>query len=91
MMPQARVGLVTTVLSFIGGAWIFVAPFIVEYQQVGEDWVRATRNDLWTGGVLMAVSALTLFLFLAFAVRDAVARADERRRAEEESQSSSDS
>lgn len=90
MMPQARVGLVTTVLSFLGGVWIFVAPFIVGYQQVGEDWIRATRNDLWTGGALMAVSALTLFLFLAFAVRDAVRRADERRRAEEESQSSSD-
>ena len=87
MTPQARIGLVTTILSFIGGMWLFLAPFIVGYQQVGEDWIRATRNDLWTGGILMAVSALTLFLFLAFAVRDAVARADERRRAEEESQS----
>jgi hypothetical protein len=85
--PQARIGLVTTILSFIGGMWLFLAPFIVGYQQVGEDWIRATRNDLWTGGILMAVSALTLFLFLAFAVRDAVARADERRRAEAESQS----
>lgn len=90
MTPQARIGLATTVLSFIGGVWICLAPFIVEYQQVGEDWIRATRNDLWTGGILMAISALTLFLFLAFAVRDAVRRADERQRAEEESQSSGD-
>ncbi len=83
----ARVGLVTTVLTFIGGVWLFLAPFVLEYQRVGEDWVTATRNDLWTGGILMAVSALTFFLFVAFALRDAAARADERRRAEEESQS----
>jgi cytochrome c oxidase assembly factor CtaG len=82
----ARVGLATTVLTFIGGVWLFLAPFVLEYQRVGEDWVTATRNDLWTGGVLMAVSALTFFLFVAFALRDAAARADERRRAEEESQ-----
>lgn len=83
----ARVGLATTVLTFIGGVWLFLAPFVLEYQRVGEDWVTATRNDLWTGGVLMAVSALTFFLFVAFALRDAAARADERRRAEEGSQS----
>ncbi len=83
----ARVGLVTTVLTFIGGVWLFLAPFVLEYQRVGEDWVTATRNDLWTGGILMAASALTFFLFVAFALRDAAARADERRRAEEESQS----
>ncbi len=83
----ARVGLATTVLTFIGGVWLFLAPFVLEYQRVGEDWVTATGNDLWTGGILMAVSALTFFLFVAFALRDAAARADERRRAEEESQS----
>ncbi len=83
----ARVGLATTVLTFIGGVWLFLAPFVLEYQRVGENWVMATRNDLWTGGILMAVSALTFFLFVAFALRDAAARADERRRVEEESQS----
>jgi len=88
MTPQARIGIVTTILAFMGGVWLFLAPFIVEYQQVGEDWIEPTRNDLWTGGILMTVSALTLFLFVAFAVRDAVARADERRRAEEGSQNS---
>ena len=83
MTPQARIGLVTTVLTFLGGVWLFAAPFIVEYQEVGEDWIRATKNDLWVGGILMAISALTLFLFVAFALRDAAIRADERRRAEE--------
>jgi cytochrome c oxidase assembly factor CtaG len=86
MTPQARLGLATTVLSFIGGVWLFLAPFIVEYQEVGEDWIRATRNDLWTGGILMAISALALFIFVAFALRDAAARADKRRHMEEDSQ-----
>ena len=72
MSVQARIGLVTTVLMFAGGVWLFLAPFIVEYQKVGQDWIDATKNDLWTGGALIAVSALTLVLFLAFAVRDAV-------------------
>ena len=83
MTPQARIGLVTTVLTFLGGVWLFAAPFIVEYQEVGEDWIRATKNDLWVGSSLMAVSALTLFLFVGFALRDAAIRADERQRAEE--------
>ena len=86
MSPQARVGLITTVLTFLGGVWLCLAPFVVGYQEVGEDWIDATRNDLWVGGILMAVSALTFFLFAAFALRDAAIRADERQRAEEDSQ-----
>ena len=84
MSAQARVGLITTALALIGGVWLFLAPFIVEYQEVGEEWIGATKNDMWAGGALMAVSALTLFLFIAFALRDAATRADERRRKAEE-------
>ena len=84
MSPQARVGLVTTALALIGGVWLFLAPFIVGYQEVGEEWIGATKNDMWAGGALIAVSALTLFLFIAFALRDAAAHADERRREAEE-------
>lgn len=72
MSAQARFGLVTTALMFVAGVWLFLAPFIVEYQKVGQDWIDATKNDLWTGGVLIAVSTITLVLFLAFALRDAV-------------------
>ena len=77
MAPQARIGLVVTAISFFTGIWLFLAPFIVEYQKVGQDWTDATRNDLWTGGALIAISALTLILFAAFALRDA-ARAVEQ-------------
>jgi hypothetical protein len=43
-----------------------------EYQKVGQDSTDATKNDLWTGGALIAISTLTLILFAAFALRDAV-------------------
>jgi len=78
MAPQARVGLITTVIGFFTGIWLFLAPFIVEYQKVGQDWIDATRNDLWTGGALIAISALTLILFVAFALRDAARDAERR-------------
>jgi len=72
MVPQARAALITTVIGFFAGIWLVFAPFIVEYQKVGQDWIDATKNDLWTGGILIAVSALTLLLFASFALRDAV-------------------
>ena len=86
MAPQARVGLIAPVIGFFTGIWLFLAPFIVEYQKVGQDWVDATKNDLWTGGALIAISALTLILFGAFALRDA-ARAAEQKNATEAEES----
>ncbi|HET7269607.1 MAG TPA: hypothetical protein VFI90_00850 [Rubrobacter sp.] len=80
MAPQARVGLITTIIGFFTGIWLFLAPFVIEYQKVGQDWIEATRNDLWTGGTLIVISALSLILFVAFALRDA-ANAVERKNA----------
>ncbi|HKH57263.1 MAG TPA: hypothetical protein VKA20_01895 [Rubrobacter sp.] len=77
MTSQARIGLIVTAIGFSTGIWLFLAPFIVEYQKVGQDWTDATKNDLWTGGALIAISALTLILFAAFALHDA-ARAVEQ-------------
>jgi hypothetical protein len=78
MAPQARGGLIITVIGFFAGIWLFLAPFLVEYQKVGQDWIDATRNDLWTGGALIAISALTLLLFAAFALRDAARAAEQK-------------
>ena len=82
MAPQARGGLIVTVVGFLAGIWLFLAPFLVEYQKVGQDWIDATRNDLWTGGALIAISTLTLLLFAAFALRDAVRAAEQKNAAE---------
>ena len=84
MAPQARAALVTTVIGFFAGIWIILAPFIVEYQKVGEDWIDATKNDLWTGGALIAISALMLLLFAAFALRDAARTAEQKSATEAE-------
>ena len=78
MAPQARGGLIITVIGFFAGIWLFLAPFLVEYQKVGQDWIDATKHDLWTGGALIAISALTLLLFAAFALRDAARAAEQK-------------
>jgi hypothetical protein len=84
MAPQARGGLIVTIVGFFVGIWLFLAPFLVEYQKVGQNWIDATKNDLWTGGALMAISALTLLLFAAFALRDAVRAAEQKNTADVE-------
>jgi len=84
MAPQARIRLIVTAIGFFAGIWLFLAPFIVEYQKVGQDWVDATKNDLWTGGALIAISSLTLILFSAFALRDAARAAEQEGAAEVE-------
>jgi divalent metal cation (Fe/Co/Zn/Cd) transporter len=76
MAPQARGGLIVTVVGFFAGIWLFLAPFLVEYQKVGQNWIDATKNDLWTGGALMAITALTRILLAAFALRDAARAAE---------------
>ena len=86
MASQARIGLIVTAIGFFTGIWLFLAPFIVEYQKVGQDWTWATKNDLWTGGALIAISAVTLILIAAFALRDA-ARAAEQENASEAEES----
>ncbi len=84
MAPQARGGLIVTIVGFFAGIWLFLAPFLVEYQKVGQDWVDATKNDLWTGGALIAISALTLLLVAAFALHDAARAAEQKNAAEVE-------
>lgn len=80
---QSRVGIATTVLTFLAGIWVFLAPFIVDYQNVWTTLADPTRNDMWSGGVLIAVSALTLLLFAIFAVRDAAIAVRAKRSGEE--------
>lgn len=75
---KAKVGLTTTAIAFLTGIWLFLAPLIVDYQNDWQTLADPTRNDLWTGGVLIVISAAALLLFVAFAVRDAVRAAEGR-------------
>ncbi len=78
MKPQARAGLVAIVMMFLAGIWLFVAPLIVDYQNDWKTLADPTKNDMWSGGVLIAIAALTLILFAAFALRDAAHAAARR-------------
>jgi hypothetical protein len=69
MNRATRLGLVATVVSLLGAAWLVLAPFVVGYQPQGQDWGTATRNDLVVGGALLAVSATALFSILVLSVR----------------------
>lgn len=84
MSGRLRIGLATTMLTFVGGMWVFFAPFVVGYQKVGAHWTEATRTQLWTGGVLTVLSMLALMFFAVFAIRDAALAAEQRRRQEAE-------
>jgi hypothetical protein len=33
MTSQARIGLIVTAIGFFTGIWLFLAPFMVEYQR----------------------------------------------------------
>jgi peptidoglycan/LPS O-acetylase OafA/YrhL len=69
MNRATRLGLVATVVTLLGAAWLILAPFVVGYQPQGDDWVMATRNDLVVGGALVAVSGTALFSILVLSVR----------------------
>jgi hypothetical protein len=69
MNRATRLGLVATVVTLLGAAWLVLAPFLVGYQPQGADWATATRNDLVVGGALLAVSATALFSILVLSVR----------------------
>ena len=82
MNREIGIALGTTLFTFVGGLWLFFAPFAIGYQPIGHHWVEATRNDLWIGAGLIFFSAATLLLFLALSLRDASREALARRTAE---------
>jgi hypothetical protein len=54
MNRATRLGVVTTVMTLLGAAWLILT---------------ATRNDLVVGGALLAVSATALLSILVLSVR----------------------
>jgi len=70
----ARLGLAATALTLLAGVWLFVAPFVVDYQDRWKTLSDATLNDMWSGAALAGVAALTLLAVVSLALRDAVRR-----------------
>lgn len=68
----------------LAGVWLFLAPFLLEYQTLGADWITATTHHVTTGAVLAATSLTALLGFWALALRTtpAVAGGEPAERAE---------
>ncbi len=75
MTRPARAGLAGLVVLVLLGLFVFFAPFLFAYQPQGADWVDATRNDLWTGGLLALAALLGLLAVGTAALRELAARA----------------
>src|SRR5256885_12655290 len=55
-------GMAASLIIFLAGGWLILAPFALGYQPYGADWVSQTTNDFVTG-ILVAVVALVSFAF----------------------------
>ncbi len=56
------VGMGASLLIFLAGGWLILAPFALGYQPYGADWVNQTTADFATG-IPVAVVALVGFAF----------------------------
>ena len=54
--------MVASLLIFLAGGWLILAPFALGYQPYGADWVSQTINNVATG-IPVAVVALVAFGF----------------------------
>jgi len=71
------VGMGASLLIFLAGGWLILAPFALGYQPYGADWVNQTTADFATG-IPVAVVALVGFAFAARGLtRSGRARSDQ--------------
>src|SRR5437763_761846 len=60
-------GIYALLLTFVAGLWIIISPFVLEHQPAGAGWTRETVNNVAAGALLIGVSLLGVFLYLALA------------------------
>ena len=53
-------GMVASLVIYLAGGWLILAPFALGYQPYGADWVSQTTND-FVVGICVAVVALVSF------------------------------
>ncbi len=56
------IGMGASLIIFLAGGWLILAPFALGYQPYGADWVNQTTTDFATG-MPVAVVALVAFAF----------------------------
>jgi hypothetical protein len=62
-------GLVTAVLCALGGGWLLLAPYALDYRHGARTTPRTTEIDLATGAAVAAVALICAVLFAATLVR----------------------
>jgi hypothetical protein len=59
--------MVASLIIFLAGGWLILAPFALGYQSYGADWVSQTTND-FVVGICVAVVALISFALFFFSL-----------------------
>lgn len=58
-------GMVASLIIFLAGGWLILAPFALAYQPSGADWTNQTVND-FVVGICVAVVALATFVLFFY-------------------------
>jgi hypothetical protein len=56
-------GMVASLIIFLAGGWLILAPFALGYQPYGADWVSQTTNSFVVGICVAVVALIALVLF----------------------------
>jgi hypothetical protein len=59
------IGMGASLLIFLAGGWLILAPFALGYQPYGADWVNQTTADFATGIPVVAVALVVFAFFFA--------------------------
>lgn len=59
------IGMVASLILFLAGGWLILAPFALGYQPYGADWASQTTNDVATGIPVAVVALIGLAAFFA--------------------------
>ena len=60
-------GMAASLIIFLAGGWLILAPFALGYQPYGTDWVSQTTNS-FVMGICVAVVALVAFALFFYAL-----------------------
>ncbi len=60
-------GMTASLIIFLAGGWLILAPFALGYQPYGADWTNQTVNDFATG-IPVAVVALASFVLFFYSL-----------------------
>jgi len=56
-------GMAASLIIFLAGGWLILAPFALGYQPYGADWVSQTTNSFILGICVAVVALVAFFLF----------------------------